>query len=224
MKRIIAAVLCIITVLTLTACGGSSDGTKPADNYNEVISKLSDIVDAMFTKDFEQKVAEGAYPAPTGEHTQGWTDMLLDATKDFKNVDKNAFGYKLIDINSDGIPELFFMRSDDKILAIFTTSNGAPVLVDAFDRVYQCVIRDTGEVYTLNFREEDGGYDYRIHTLNPSSGGYYTTVSFGLEGSISYEMIDGATYTTSSDRIAELTETYEFKMAEAITNMSLSLF
>ena len=221
MRKILAVLICAATLLTLCACGKSE--SKPATSYDAVIDKLSSSVDSMFTENFEEKVSEGAYSSPTGELPEKWNNMLIDATKDFRNLDENAFGYKLVDLNSDGVSELFFVRSDDKVLAIFTMCEGAPVLVDAFERDYQCVIRDSGEVYTMTARE-DGGYDHKIHTLNSSSGTYYTTVAFGTEGNINYEVIDGMTYTTSSERIIELRAEYEFKMSTAFTDMEFHLF
>ena len=219
MKKITALLICIITVLSLCACAGD----KTPASYDDVILKLSETVTALFAEDFEDKAAEGTYPSPTGELEDKWLNTILDAKADFRNVDENAFGYKLIDINSDGVSELFFMRSDERILAIFTMREGKPCMIDCYDRSYRGVVMDTGEIYTLGFRE-DGGYDYRIYTLDPASGGLYGTVSFGYEGTIAYEYIDGATYTTSTDRITELTAQYPFEMAQAITELELNLF
>ncbi|MBR4881960.1 MAG: hypothetical protein IKU19_08490 [Clostridia bacterium] len=220
MKKIITILLCGIMMLSLFACTQSD---KSPASYTDLIVKLDETVHGMFADDFEDKLAEGAYPSPTGELSEKWMETLYDAKADFRNVDENAFGYKLIDINSDGVSELFFMRSDERILAIFTMYEGKPCMVDCYDRDYRGVIRDTGEVYTLTVRE-DGGYDYKIYTLNPSSGGLYNTVAFGLEGYIAYEMIEGSVYTTSSDRINELQEEYPFEMSEVFTELKFNLF
>ena len=220
MKRIISVLICALMLLSLCAC---AQGTKTVSSYEEIIVKLDEAVHGMFAEDFEDKLNQGAYPSPTGELSDKWLTTLLDAKDDFRNVDENAFGYKLIDVNSDGISELFFMRSDDRILAIFTMHDGKPCMVDCYGRSYRGVIRDTGEVYTMTVRE-DGGYDYRIYTLNPSSGGLYNTVSFGYEGTIAYEMIDGSTYTTSTERITELAEEYPFEMSTAFSELEFNLF
>ena len=220
MKRIISVLICAVMLLSLCAC---TQQPKNADSYEDILVKLDEAVRSLFAKDFEDKLKEGAYPSPTGELSDKWLDTLRDAKADFPNVDENAFGYKLIDINSDGISELFFMRSDDRVLAIFTMYEGKPCMVDCYNRSYIGVIRDTGEVYTMTVRD-DGGYDYRIYTLNPSSGGLYSTVSFGYEGTIAYEMIDGATYTTSTERIAELQEEYPFELSEIFKSVKFNLF
>lgn len=220
MKRIAAVLICAVMLISVCACGNEQ---KKATSYEDVIIKLDEAVHGMFADDFEDKLKEGVYTSPTGEQSDKWQTTLLDAKADFPNVDENAFGYKLIDINSDGVPELFFMRSDERILAIFTMHEGKPCMVDCYGRSYRGVIRDTGEVYTMTVRE-DGGYDYRIYTLNPSSGGLYNTVAFGYEGAIAYEMIDGSTYTTSETRIGELNTEYPFEMSEIFTALKFNMF
>ncbi len=207
-------------LICLCAC---TPKQKNASSYEEVIVKLDEAVHGLFAEDFEDKLKEGAYPSPTGELADKWLTTLSDAKADFHNVDENAFGYKLIDVNSDGVSELFFMRSDERILAIFTMHEGKPCMVDCYSRTYRGVVRDTGEVYTMTVRD-DGGYDYRIYTLNPSSGGLYNTVSFGTEGTIAYELINGSTYTTSTERISELQAEYPFEMSEVFTELKFNLF
>ncbi len=220
MKRIISVLICALMLLSLCAC---TQQTKNASSYEEILVKLDEAVHALFDEDFEDNLKEGAYPSPTGELSDKWLTTLSDAKADFRNVDENAFGYKVIDINSDGISELFFMRSDDRVLAIFTMHEGKPGMVDCYNRSYRGVIRDTGEVYTMTVRD-DGGYDYKIYTLNPSSGVLYNTVSFGYEGYIAYEMIDGSTYTTSTDRITELETEYPFELSESFKSVQFNLF
>ena len=220
MKRIITALVCAAMLISLCAC---TTKQKNASSYEEVIVKLDEAVHGLFAEDFEDKLKEGAYPSPTGELSDKWMTTLSDAKADFHNVDENAFGYKLIDINSDGISELFFVRSDDKLLAVFTMHEGKPCMVDCYGRSYIGVIRDTGEVYTMTVRD-DGGYDYRIYTLNPSSGGLYNTVAFGYEGPIAYEVINGSTYTSSENRIEELRAEYPFEMSQVFTELEFNLF
>lgn len=220
MKRLILFLLCGIMLFSLAACG---EEEKVATSYDDLIIKLSDSVSALFSDDFEEELEDGEYTSPTGEMDDKWIAMLKDAKADFKNVDENAFGYKLIDLNSDSNTELLFMRSDDRLLAVFTLSHGKPMLVDAFNRSYQCVVRDTGELYTITVRD-DGGYDYKINTLNPSTDTLVNTVSFGTEGTICYEKQETGTYTTSTERIAELCEKYPFEMSEVIGKTELSLF
>ena len=222
MKRIGLILLSVVLLMSLCSCAKDKE-QKAATTYDEVITKLSEAVTGMFEEDFEEKLNEGAYPSPTGELPEKWMTTLKEAKMDFRNVDENAFGYKLIDINSDGTSELFFMRSDDRVLAIFTMYEGKPGMVDCYNRSYRGVIRDTGEVYTMTVRD-DGGYDYKIYTLNPSSGVLYNTVSFGYEGYIAYEMIDGSTYTTSTDRITELETEYPFEQSESFKSVQFNLF
>ncbi len=220
MKRIITVLLCTAMLFALAACG---EEKIVATSYDELITKLSESVNDLFSKNFEEELEEGKYTSPTGELEDKWSAMLKDAKADFHNIDENAFGYKLVDLNSDSLIELLFMRSDGRLLAVYTVFDGKPLLVEAFNRSYQGVVRDTGELYTLKLRD-DGGYDYNVHTLNPSTGTLVNTVSFGTEGAICYESIEGVIYTTSDTRIEELRAEYPFEMSEVIGEIELSLF
>lgn len=220
MKKIIAILLCGAMLFAIAACG---EEEKTATSYDELITKLSTTVDQLFSDDFEENLKDGEYTSPTGELDDKWMEMLNDAKADFPNVDENAFGYKLADLNSDSSTELLFMRSDNKLLAVYTLSAGKPVLLDAYNRSYQCVVRDSGELYTLKVRD-DGGYDYKVYTLNPSTSTLVNTVSFGTEGTISYESIEGTIYTTSEERLSELREEYVFEMSKILDEIELSLF
>ena len=59
---------------------------------------------------------------------------------------------------------------------------------------------------------------------NHYCGSLYGTVSFGYEGSIAYELIDGSVYTTSTERIAELQEEYPFELSEIFKSVKFNLF
>lgn len=220
MKRSIIALVSVAMLFALFACTQSRN---TPTSYEDIIVKLDEAVHGLFADDFDEKLKQGAYPSPTGELEDKWMITLSDAKADFSNVDENAFGYKLIDVNSDGVSELFFMRSDERILAIFTMHGGKPVMVDCYGRSYRGIVMDTGEIYTLNVRD-DGGYDYKIYTLNSSSGALFNTVAFGYEGSIAYEMINGAVYTTSTDRINELAEQYPFEISRVFAEIKFNLF
>lgn len=221
MKKTLSIVLCLITLFTVCAC--TAQQNKPATGYDELLVKLEQTVDSLFSKNFDTELAEGKYTSPTGELDDQWFSMLKDAKADFANVDENAFGYKVVDLNSDGTSELLFCRSDNRVLALYTVHDGKATLVDAFTRSYYCVIRDSGEVYTMTVRD-NGGYDYKISTLNGSTGTLVTTVNFGIEGTISYEAIQGSIYTTSTERISELCEEYPFEASEAYKAIDFNLF
>ena len=220
MKRTISIILCALMVVLLVACG---EEQKPVTGYDDLILKLSETVDQLFSDDFDKELEKGSYTSPTGELNDKWTAMLRDAKTDFKNIDENAFGYKMVDVNSDSSAELFFVRSDGRLLAVFTMYEGAPLLVDAYNRSYQCVLRDTGELYIMTVRS-DGGYDFKINALNSSTGALNNTISFGQEGSICYEMIEGSIYTTSNERLSELRNEYPFEHSSVFEEMELVLF
>lgn len=219
MKRIISALVCAVTVLSLCSCTAKRE--KLPTNYDELTDKLSQTVEALFETDFEEKLEAGEYRCPTGEQSENWNSMLRDAKAELPNVDKKHFGYKIIDINSDSIPELFFMRSDGTVLAIFNIDEGRPRLLECFNGTYRCVVMDSGELYTVNTRED--GVEYKISTLLPA-GGLAVTVSFGTEGETCYELVGGEKDSVTAERITELCAIYPFESSEIFTELQLYMF
>ena len=144
-----------------------------------------------------------------------WSYMLVDMTDELENPKKSSFGYILKDINGDSIPELFWVREDGVVLAVFAVRDKQPVLLDAFWPRYDCVITNKGELYTL--AAGGAGYDnYDIRSLT-SSGKLSVVKSFGSEGWSAetgvqyYELISGEKTSISESQFYALLQEYPFR-------------
>ena len=200
--------------------------------YTEILEDYKKIVDSRLSDSFEydwnsgKRIALGnvLLNAKNDElderSTYGnsldlkWSYMLVDMTDAIENPEKSSFGYFLKDLNDDSIPELFWVRSDGVVLAVFTIHNAQPVLLDAFWPRYKCVITSKDELYTFS----SGGafyndYDIRILTSEEKLSSIKT---FGLAGEASesgvqyYEVVDGAKVSVGEARFNSLLEEYPF--------------
>ena len=143
-----------------------------------------------------------------------WNYMLADMTDGLNAAEKSSFGYILQDLNEDAVPELFWIRNDGVILAVFTIRNNEPILLDAFWPRYKCVITDNGELYTFS----SGGTFYSSYDIRKltSTGELTLITSFGLDGGTSesgvqyYEVVDGAKVAIEEMRFNSLLVEYPF--------------
>ena len=148
-------------------------------SYNDVLSMYKEYVHywrsyqnnddkTAFLSDYEN----GKITQPDNADSFDWSSMLIEAFEP-KDLD---YGYILKDINSDGIQELFWVRSDHSILAVFTICDNKPTVLDAYWPKHKCVILDTGELYIC---DTDGQNTfYSIKTLNKMSCELNTLKSF----------------------------------------------
>lgn len=60
----------------------------------------------------------------------------------------DSFGYILCDLNSDDIPELFFVNDSHDIISVFTCKGDSVVLLDAFWTRYLGYVSEEKELYT----------------------------------------------------------------------------
>ncbi len=76
-----------------------------------------------------------------------WSNMIVELPAFDIAKSSDDFGYILYDINDDNIPELFWVRNDYSIVAIFTYKNDSVVLLDAFWSRYNCFVSKDGKIY-----------------------------------------------------------------------------
>ena len=110
-----------------------------------------------------------------------WSNMIVEMTAGLTGRDATSFGYFLMDVNGDLIPELFWVRQDFTILALFTVCDEAAVLLDAFSPGHTCVIADNGDFLTFS----SGGaadFSYSIRRLD-EWGKFNEVLRFGCESS-----------------------------------------
>ena len=142
-----------------------------------------------------------------------WGCMEGEMLGDEEKPTQDMFTYVLYDMNKDEVPELFWLREDDTILAIFTLHNDEILLLDAFWARYVGVITPNGELYT---RASGGAFDtvFEIKELD-ENGELITKLTFGTESTSEYyqhfETVDGKKSIVSENRVDELLEEYKFE-------------
>ena len=79
-----------------------------------------------------------------------WSNMIVEM-KNKQDLTVESFGYVLFDMNDDGVDELFWTRSDNSILAVFTCFNNNIVMLDVFWSDYKAIVTEQGYLYTLAY-------------------------------------------------------------------------
>jgi len=195
-----------------------------ADEYLPVIEYLKKIVEFRISKSFEADWNNGIFPE-TGDWFDydslseqleyAWSCMIVEMPGYPEDFSLDQYGYIVKDINEDSIDELFFVRKDYSVIAIFTLIDGKPQLCDAFWSRYKCVITDKNEIYTLGSSGADH-FDYTVKTLD-SKNGFNVIKEFGAEGEY-YETIENKRETVDKARFDELYNMYPLENGTDWTN------
>ena len=126
------------------------------DSYDSIIKiykKMVEITpDVIEEKETYNETVKSVFNIP--EAKMEWFTQLTMSIAEFYPKDYNGlkqdgnddFGYAVKDINGDGSDELLLMLSDGTIIAIFTTHNDEPVLLDCFRNRYYCQLSSTGDI------------------------------------------------------------------------------
>lgn len=223
MRKCLFVIVLITVLLLIQGCQDTSYDitcqTRPSESmgdvsgYSDILKDYEAIVSYRLSDTFESDWNEGRYitesttliHAKKEETDEGatdgvglgskWSNMVVEMVDGLEDPTKKDFGYMFEDINGDAVPELFWIRKDGTILAVFTIRDGEVVLLDAFFSRYDCVVTDEGELYTLS-SSGAAVSQYDIRAL--SDGARSVTVhSFGTdwdpegEGIVYYEIVDG---------------------------------
>lgn len=186
MKRITALLVCLLILL----CGCSEQvkddsfaQSQSCALYDDIIEDYRNIVSFRLLDDFEYLWNYGEFielsePLLNALTVSGsdldyrWSNMIVEMPT--ADSTQSSFGYILTDINDDNCPELFWVRDDHTVLAVFTVHDEQIVLLDAFWSRYVCVITDDGKLYTRS----SGGADITDYELRDlSSDGVLITLS-----------------------------------------------
>ncbi len=125
------------------------------EKYEEIIKDFKTLVNFRTSDNFEDKwnndeeipLSEALNTAITEfesineDKSFHWSNTIVDLPNVDKSINTKDFGYVLYDINGDKIPELFWVRSDHTVLALFTLSpenSDKIILLDAFWQRYKC--------------------------------------------------------------------------------------
>ncbi|MBR6693344.1 MAG: hypothetical protein IKL62_00145 [Clostridia bacterium] len=252
MKRIILVVLSIS--LLLCGCGaGNNNATEepPKDLgiYSDIVSEFRELVEYRLSPDFEEKWNSDGFPdsigfsedmLKEGEHTNGYSNMIVEMLGYPWATSISDYGYKLFDLNGDGIDELFFVRKDvgvedddsvrdeDFILAILTVSDGKVKLIDAFWSRYKAAIIEGSKIYTMS----SGGIDYLYNGIATIKDGKYSyEFSFGIDGfdkeknmPLYYKGNNGTPEWITEEEFGKIAEQYPFEYGAEWKSVPLTLF
>lgn len=155
-----------------------------------------------------------------GDIDYKWTNMLVEMTDGLDDPSRKSFGYILKDINGDDTPELFWVREDYTILAVFTIKDNNAKLLDAYWSRYKCVLTDSGELYTLGSNGVANN-NYQVKQLAKNSVDMYLIQEFGTDGieyvhgvptgTIYYEVKEQQRIIVTEERYEELLSLYPFQ-------------
>ncbi|SEW32792.1 hypothetical protein [[Clostridium] fimetarium] len=116
-------------------------------------------------------------------------------------MNKESFGYALKDLNRDSNPELILLMKDYTMLAIFSTVDGKPKLLDSFWPRHRCALNNSNLLYT----ESTGGVDYweyEILQISQDGSELLPLLQFGCEDGF-YKIIDREKYNISQLEMEE---------------------
>ena len=192
--------------------------------YWRLLEDYKNIVSFRLSEDFEENWNNGCYPPISDELAHAiqsnpnaeWSNMVVEMLNGIAEPDDSSFGYIEKDINGDDFPELFWVRSDYSILAIFTKNNEQLALIDAFWPQHACIITNRNEMYT----KTSAGAVYMRYTIHKiEAGGTTVQISeFGMDGFSAdaavqyYEIIESQRKFISSEDFDALLRTYPFEI------------
>lgn len=214
--------LCLAMLLSLLGCG--SGQAEPAQTtppetpvipaaYEEILPDYETVVDFRLSDTFESDYNSGktvelsdALTVLDEELGYRWHCMMIEMLPWGSQFTKASFGYALKDLNADGIPELFWVREDGFILAVFTVSDGEARLLDAYWTRHSGVLADSDYLLTMS---NSGATctQYKVNEISADGTGLTAVAEFGVDGDY-YEMIGGEKVTVDEARFQELQAAY----------------
>ncbi|MBQ8440844.1 MAG: hypothetical protein IJX19_09295 [Clostridia bacterium] len=109
----------------------------------------------------------------------------------------NAFYYAIKDLNLDGVFELILLNNDYEIMAIFTTVDGKPQMVDHYWEEKQCVIDHRGWIYIKQRNDSKSRSELSVYQLAKGGSDLERLVDRGRDwsadtnGRACYKIVDG---------------------------------
>lgn len=236
----------ITSILILLFCVGCNKETTPENKttstetedsvtqdvavYNDILDIYQKLVTFYLSDAFEENWNNGnipqwydtlnsILPEDKEEYRSHLSNMVVTMKGALNTVTQDSFGYILLDINNDAFPELFWVREDHSILAVFTVADGEVSLLDAFWNRYVCVITPDNRLYTRG----SSGADITAYAISrlSSKGKLIPEFVWGTEhidvspGWHYYEIVDGEKTVIDEARHYALITEYPFNLSEA---------
>ncbi len=184
------------------------------NDYPAIIEEYRKFTECLLNEGLESVFYNDIFCAPDNSLGYNWCCMLIETNiwsyRDFDKT-KEAFGYALKDLNGDGSTELILLLQDYTVLAVFSSSNGKPQLMDAYWPKHNCAILETGELYTLS---SGGAYDwsYTIQQISQNGNELLQIEEYGMtslrEYPEYYKMVDGEMCIINEAEVEKFHERY----------------
>ena len=195
--------------------------------YEDLTSDYKKLIEFRFSDSFGEKWQDKLHSIQFSDDFRGMiasfmtddrTDVIsqmiegLDDTFSPKGI--GDFGTVLFDLNQDGVQELFWVRRDHSILAVFTVHGGEAVLLDTFWPRHKGYVSGDGELYGYG---SGGEKDLRCSVYRLTEEGKLEA-ALGFSSGIDYfgdptqvnyfETADSQRKSISSSRFEELSKQY----------------
>ena len=179
---VIAAVIITAVFLTDPMKKSGQKETQTAEaQYSLIIEDLNKFVSYRLSDDFQESwergdnflYSEDFESAVDSDKLKYWWLMLLEMTEDMEDPSCDNFGWILYDLNQDKLEELFFVRNDHSVLAVFTIAEDKPVLLDTFRKQYSTVVTEEGYLHCYQAGEN---FFRKIQVLDEN--GKFQTVDY----------------------------------------------
>jgi hypothetical protein len=215
--------ICLLLIIMLTILSGCNDDFKESTettletfgirnwltDYSSILEEYRKFADCLINAGIESVLDNEIFTIPDVELAYNWECMLIETNiwsyRDFPK-NREAFGYALKDLNENGNPELILLLKDYTVLAIFSTVDEMPKLLDAFWPKHRCAINNSGLLYTLS----SGGatyWEYAKQQISQDNSQLIMIEQYGSEDGY-YKIIDGIKYSISELESEELSKTY----------------
>ncbi|SEW32725.1 hypothetical protein [[Clostridium] fimetarium] len=201
-------------------------------DYSSIIDEYQKFVDQLINEGIESVFDNEIFTTPDTDLSYNWNCMMTETNIwSYRKFPKNreAFGYALEDLNGNGTPELVLLLKDYTVLAVFSTVNGKPKLLDAYWPKHRCAIYNSGLLYTLS----SGGsayWEYAIHQISQDGSKLIAVEQYGSDDDL-YKIINGEKYNISELELEEfqkkypiLSDTYASEITENSGIRFVSLF
>lgn len=192
-----------------------ADGTLSENWYDELIkTDFSDTAKAI--------AAEYSREDFTAQFEGAMTELF---TSDEKSAEK--FGTVEYDLNKDGTPELFWVKADHSIVALFTYGEGGAKLLDAFWSRYKGFVSEKGVLYSWG---SSGARNDRCSILQSGANGEWIVKEgfssepdlFGDPTKTNYfEFSDSQKKRITASRFEELSKEYPPKHSSLWTALAI---
>ncbi len=233
MKKSIALLLAALTLLSLFSCNHAPHETTDADSaaesdYADVLAIYRKVVDILPAY-VDDKNADETYATELGiaeEDRDVFSAILYSSylyypgrgAEDAQSArHKLVYGYATEDLNRDGTSELILMQEDGTVIALFSLSDGEPVLLGNYWNRSSCRIGADGRIHLYG----SGGADVFSHavtTVADDGKALETIEEFGADGhewaedgtarTIYYRRIDGAETRITEEEYRALSDLY----------------